>query len=825
MNKDLNKVVFSALLHDIGKIYYRITGENHTHATYEFLKTNLKTSSESKDMDNETIDRILNVIAKHHPKSNEELKTYIYEIFADNLSAAEREDFEENHQERNARNIPLLNPFDKEKSFVLYGLDEQKNFAKYFEKLIDEYYNSNIVNKEEALQLNKNKESNLKYFIKKVREIIKKIKEIDDENFIKEWLIILSELEKLSSFIPSSAYKSEATISLFDHLKNAAMFAYLLKSKFNFKEETLLKLKKEGKFKESNKTIGKLVVLDLSGIQNFIFSIYQKKRTVNFLKTRSLFLELLLFLLVMQFFHKNKIPPTQILLLTAGKAELLLTEKEAEELKKFIEEKNKQLFEKFRTSLFIAVADMDFKFKHIFDLKLFKEDFRKLEQKLTNEKLNKFKEEIKEWNNKIINNFGQYKKCEFCYNFFPEGLILDGEKINETEKYKEVFDNKNVCKYCYSFEKFGEKLRKLQKDLEKVGKNEGNKKVLFKNLLFDNNKELLEIFKDLVDEDFAEVIKELKINLDYYDLIDNEGINFPFSLHFPLKEENNKLIIKTTDELAIRKSENEEKQEEKLPLALVTLDVDNLGCVLYENDIEKCKSNEQTNESNKNNNEEKKKPQWSKIALKSRLLNYFFAYYIPYLIKNNEEYKNFIYLIFSGGDDNLFFGRADIVLKFLIEIRKKFKSLFGDKITFSASYIIFNPKENLRNVIEKAEELLSDAKNIDKEKNKLNLNGAILSWNQILRDVKINFIDKDAKNEELETILSNLVNQILGELKINKNNSEINYYKLLKIAKQLFQDGEGKLIYRLLYEINYLLKNAEGQDLIINFEPIIRLNL
>jgi len=55
-------------------------------------------------------------------------------------------------------------------------------------------------------------------------------------------------------------------------------------------------------------------------------------------------LELLLYLIVLDFFREEKIPLTQVLLLTAGKAQLLLPKEKAEKLKKILEKKSSKVF-------------------------------------------------------------------------------------------------------------------------------------------------------------------------------------------------------------------------------------------------------------------------------------------------------------------------------------------------------------------------------------------------------------------------------------------------------------------------------------------------
>ena len=490
------------------------------------------------------------------------------------------------------------------------------------------------------------------------------------------------------------------------------------------------------------------------------------------------------------------------MLLTSGKANLLLTEEEAKDLENFIKEINKELFKKFRNSLFIAFGSMDLELRHLFSSKEFKDDLAKyIEKNLSKQKLSRFKEDIINWNKEIVEKFDNYNKCEICYNFYESKEFVNKDSLTEDKRlYENVLENKKTCVYCWSFVKLGERLKEIQKKLEK------GEEISFGNLLLidQNSKELFEIFKDLVSEELLEDIKELKIKLDYYEKNDknHNRVKFPFSLHFPLKETNfedenkDNKIVKTTEDLA------KKEEDDKLPLALVTLDVDNLGYVLYSNENDKIEG-----------------PKWSKINFKSRLLNYFFTYYVPYLIKKEEKFKDYIYLIFSGGDDTIFFGRADIVLEFLIKIRHDFKKLFGNNLTFSASYVLFHPKENLRNVVDLAEDLLKEAKNKIKEKNALNLNGVPIKWSSILE-----LFDKKRKLKPDWKDINNLEQVKIDLFKYLKS---LNDFKFLEITKELFRISEKNdksykgLIFRVLEESKLVLDSFEKKT--IDFMPIVRI--
>jgi CRISPR-associated protein Csm1 len=107
---------------------------------------------------------------------------------------------------------------------------------------------------------------------------------------------LLALLEKYTLFIPSAAYRERPDIPLFHHLKATAALAACLYdlSKEEQELDGLLTELKPGQKKTPALDTADflLVAADISGIQDFIYSITSDK-ALKGLKGRSLFLELL----------------------------------------------------------------------------------------------------------------------------------------------------------------------------------------------------------------------------------------------------------------------------------------------------------------------------------------------------------------------------------------------------------------------------------------------------------------------------------------------------------------------------------------------------
>ena len=130
-------------------------------------------------------------------------------------------------------------------------------------------------------------------FYTKIRQrLTDNLKAIDwNEEYLNS---LLSVMEGNLSYIPSSTAKSELTdISLFDHVKLTAALAsciydYLEENKLNYREQLL---EKEKEFYKKNVFL--LCSMDVSGIQNFIYTI-TSKNALKTLRARSFYLEIMM---------------------------------------------------------------------------------------------------------------------------------------------------------------------------------------------------------------------------------------------------------------------------------------------------------------------------------------------------------------------------------------------------------------------------------------------------------------------------------------------------------------------------------------------------
>ncbi|MCA1928260.1 MAG: hypothetical protein LDL09_07535, partial [Calditerrivibrio sp.] len=141
----------------------------------------------------------------------------------------------------------------------------------------------------------------------------------------------------------------------------------------------------------------------------------------------------------------------------------------------------------------------------------------------------------------------------------------------------------------------------------------------------------------------------------------------------------------------------------------------------------------------KTNGGENPKLTFSRISQLSRMINNFFAYYLPYKLKTNEKYKD-MYTVFAGGDDLFIIGRYDRIFDLAIDLSKEFKRYTGcnEEVTISGGISIFKPNTPIAFMAEVVEDNLNRSKRLIKNGRKGNLTilSATAPWEdfQSLRD-------------------------------------------------------------------------------------------
>lgn len=335
MTEDNIRLVIGGLLHDIGKVIYRCgDGRNHSTSGYDFLKN----AAELKDKE------ILDQIRFHHAGllkdasiSTSSMAYITYQ--ADNIASGtdRREGLEK--EDGFDKETPLESIFN-----LLNGNRERM------------HYPSAVLNSSEICYPTDEPVSYDESFYSSILENIKDgVKGIV---YNEEYLNSLEKvMEANLSFIPSSTSKREvADISLFDHAKLTAALGcciceYLKSQGIEDYKTALFTNGKE--FYEQKAFL--IYGLDVSGIQNFIYTI-NSKGALKSLRARSFYLEITMEHIIDEFLAGAGLARVNLLYSGGGHAYILLpnTSQMKDKIEQFQNDINQWFLQYFRTSLYLA---------------------------------------------------------------------------------------------------------------------------------------------------------------------------------------------------------------------------------------------------------------------------------------------------------------------------------------------------------------------------------------------------------------------------------------------------------------------------------------
>lgn len=632
----LKKIVIASLLHDIGKLIQRANGEKNKHEEigYEYLK--------QKNFDN----CILEAVFCHHYRKlknksefeNEFLTYLIYE--ADNISAE--------HDRRNNIN-------DDDNEIKWDNTSALKTVFSYLNGITNEEYaypardlnpSNNII-----YSLNKQK-------IFASQDKYQALKKIIDENLDKDITpnSLLELLESTMTYITSSNdTKQNLDISLFDHCKITAAIASCLYQYFeennitDYKEQLITNYDKD-------KNYYRLVSGDISGIQDFIYTI-SSKGALKSLRARSFYLEIMLEHIVDEILDANNLYRCNLLYTGGGHFYMLLpnTPKVQNRLKEAQEKINDWFINEFGNSLYIAISSVEASSN---DLMNTKNIFREVSKKLSKNKLSRYtKTQLKTLLSPIKN--VSSRECMICKT-----------SSNETSE-KDFIDSKlEVCDTCYNLFKIGENL--VKDDIKIVISNTKTTNSL-KMPSLNNDEKYMNITTTPIND---------KTNRVY--VINDRQIGTKYATKLFVGNYCKKYNDKIADFKELLKDNKGIKR-----LAVLRCDVDNLGQTFVNGLPDEYST-------------------ISRTTSLSRQLSLFFKFYINNICKSkisgeaDEKLNNFsldntditneknLSIVYSGGDDVFIVGAWLDVLNFVFDLRECFKKYTCNKLTFSGGIGFFS---------------------------------------------------------------------------------------------------------------------------------------
>lgn len=335
IQEKLINLIIGSLLHDVGKVIYRISDHRkHSISGTEFLKNEAKISD----------DEILNCVRYHHStelskaKIEENDNAYITYI-ADNIASA-------NDRRANGERFGFSVTQPLESVFNILNGNHQK--YTYLPKML-----------EVEQGINYPQESKREFDKQFYEEVAGKIKEnIEKREFNSENINSLLEvLEETCSYVPSSTNRSELSdISLYDHVKMTAAIATCI---YHYLEYNHISNYKEVLFKNAKEFYAKdifcMYSMDISGIQDFIYTIASKD-ALKTLRSRSFYIEIMMQHILDELCDKLEISRANIIYNGGGQCYILVpnTDKCIKEIERYEEEINGWLKKHFSTALYIG---------------------------------------------------------------------------------------------------------------------------------------------------------------------------------------------------------------------------------------------------------------------------------------------------------------------------------------------------------------------------------------------------------------------------------------------------------------------------------------
>lgn len=436
MKKEKIDLFYGALLHDIGKVIQRATGERKKHAL-------VGADWFDEIADNQVIsDQIRYHMANYQSdKLGNDHLAYITYI-ADNIASGvdRRQSNEESDEEASAK---IWDTYTNQADiFNVFGVQTDKR-----------YFKPTVLNlKSEPNFASATYEPFSKGDYAAIATCIKN--ELAEFEFNQAQIdSLLNLFEATLSFVPSSTNTKEiADISLAEHSRLTAAFALAIfdyledKGRHNYKEDLFTKA---SAFYEQEAFL--LASFDLSGIQDFIYNIATSGAAKQ-LKARSLYLDFMSEYIADSLLDKLGLNRANLLYVGGGHAYFVLanTEKTVETLAQFEKDFNQFLLANFQTSLYVAFGWGSFAAKDIMSELNSPESYRQVYQKasrmISEKKISRYDYQTL----MLLNRGGKSseKECDICHSV---DNLVDSKHLVDSEK-----KNQKVCVICqglYCFSK------------------------------------------------------------------------------------------------------------------------------------------------------------------------------------------------------------------------------------------------------------------------------------------------------------------------------------------------------------------------------------
>ncbi len=756
LDRLLYKIILASLLHDIGKVYERSKEEldsyfvkkncdiyqpyeknkgyyTHKHVLYtvKFIEDNIEAIPWFFREDEKEEISLINLAGKHHKPES------IYQLIisvADRLSSGyERRSYDDQSLSisgETSADIPLLSIFE-DIDFSVNKKEEKQKVLEYGYQL-DWLSPENIFPK----SINEHKLVSSEHYRKIGQDFKEKFNRLPFIDRPHLWLECLNTLLMRNFiFVPSAIFgldasgkfeKIQSDISLYDHLYFTASLSCAL---YLYHKNTNTLTEEEIKNHEREKFL--FIEGNFYGIQKFIFSSggETRKWAAKILRGRSFVVSLLTELVADYIMDELSLPYISLISSAAGK--FLILAPNLEDIKGKLlgleEAINDWFYENYYGEASIGLTYTVAKPSEFLTPDGYTALRRRLGKASEEKKFQKF--DLRKYGGVYKDYFLKFSglvPCKLCGKRPADKKVLAKEDIE-------------ICSICKDHVEIGEKI--VKNELLLIFSSDGRKGLLLKPFL-DRYQIDFKSKKEFIDFEKIDHIKHIwDISL-YEDNTSsqNEKI-YPkkFINAYVPKSESGQIL--TFEEIAERSLIREDGEVFGIrALGVFKADVDNLGDIFNKG----FKENKRT---------------FARYLALSRMLNLFFAYYLPYLCQ--QTYKN-IYNVFCGGDDLFVLGPWVECYEFVKKVNEDFKKFvcYNECFSISGGFILIKPNLPVLEIAERSEEALSYSKNLGKKK--LTIFGEAIPWESIEKLEKLRvYLYNNYKEERFTRAFLYKLNSIL----------------------------------------------------------------
>lgn len=709
MNKEYQTIVLAGLLHDIGKFLQRgdflrslkVAGK-HPAVSAGFIKAWHQVFEKVAD-----VQLLIELVQRHHEtnsfppelqvqQADPQIRPLAYLVSAaDNYSSAERG--EQSGEYRDYKTVPLASVFARLKlnhptpevyHYKLHPLNPVNSFPQPFKALDPQQTN--------------------KYLNAFGREFAKMADSIKLSDFACLYTHLLSLLQRYTWCIPSNTQELMPDISLYDHLRTTSAIAACL---YRYHKETGTLHEKAITDKNSNKF--RLVVGDLSGIQNYIFDIANigVGGVAKRLRARSFYLNVLSEAISHRLINSFDLPITNVVMSSGGKFYVLIPNLpgSAEKIDNWQNELDQWSVNEFNGEIIINLAQTTF-------------------------------------NGQAFNHFGEIL-AELADGLnCRKSTPLKGYLVNNDAWVTERFTRDQpkiaagLCRSCHKgavsyIDDNGDGLcRHCQRDLHMGSLLPGASYIAFTRSnvpakyqsttfqIYDNYS--ITLFADAPDQEYPAYLVNKLTDSDVGEIANHPALPKLVANYIPLAHE---------DYCSGCSGCHDEKPVPGQPvyfdclanrargrklLGYLKADVDNLG-QLFVFGLREEKADRNS---------------ISRIATMSRMLDLFFSGRVEQLLNNHYDS---CYTVFSGGDDLLIVGPWDEVTKLALQVQREFTEFTNNNknITLSAAVSLLKPGIPVSRSVVVAENALEMSKETvlkgeSEGRNQLTLLGRTFKWSK-----------------------------------------------------------------------------------------------